>query len=60
MTNMLGGILVLVPAFVVVYMLGYWRGEEHGYFTATKARWEREARDWDERHERIVHDFKED
>lgn len=57
MINVFEGILVFVPVFIAGYMFGYWRGEERGYFTAVRARWEREAREWDRRHERSMSKF---
>ncbi len=46
--------LALVLSFVVGLMVGYTCGEDHATTVAIKAKWEREAREWDERHERLM------
>ena len=47
----------LAVAFIVGLMVGYSYGEEHAVTVALKAQWEREAKEWDERHGRLVHEL---
>ena len=45
--------LVLAFSFIVGMMVGYSRGEDHATTVALKAEWEREAKEWDKRLERL-------
>lgn len=50
MHDVLINFLALAMAFIVGLMVGYSYGEDHATTVALKAKWEREAKDWDERH----------
>ena len=54
MNDTIVGFLALVMSFIVGLMVGYSCGEDHATTVALKAKWEREAKEWDERHERLM------
>ena len=47
--------LALAISFFVGLMVGYSCGEDHATTVALRAKWEREAREWEKRH---VHESK--
>ena len=57
MADALLGILAFFLIFGTGYALGYMRGEEHAAMLSIKAGWERDARAWEERHERRMRDL---
>lgn len=46
--------LALAMSFFVGLMVGYSCGEDHATTVALRAKWEREAKEWDERHGRLT------
>ena len=46
--------LALSMSFIVGLMVGYSCGEDHATTVALNAKWEREAKEWYERHERLI------
>ena len=50
--------LVLAVSFTVGLMVGYSSGEDHATTVALKAKWEREAKEWDERQERLKRELR--
>jgi hypothetical protein len=57
MAEALMGIFVVSLIFGTGYALGYMRGEEHAAMLSIKAGWERDARAWEERHERRMREL---
>lgn len=45
------GFMLCVLFYVVGYFVGYTHGEDHATTVALHAQWEREAKEWDKRHE---------
>lgn len=50
-------ILAVSLIFWIGYALGYMRGEAHVTMLSIKAGWERDARAWEERHERRMREL---
>lgn len=57
MAEALMGIFVVSLILGTGYALGYMRGEEHAAMLSIKAGWERDARAWEERHERRMREL---
>ena len=57
MADALLGIFAVSLILGTGYMLGYVRGEEHVTMLSIKAGWERDARAWEERHERLMREL---
>jgi len=57
MADILMGFLVVSLLFGAGYVVGYTRGEEHAMMLSIKAEWERDARAWEERHERRIREL---
>lgn len=54
MNDAIVSFLALAMSFFVGMMVGYSCGEDHATTVALKAKWEREAKEWDERHGRLT------
>lgn len=57
MYDMIVKFLALATPFIVGLMVGYSYGENHATTIALKAKWEQEAKEWDERHERLMREL---
>lgn len=57
MADILMSFLVVSLLFGAGYVVGYTRGEEHAVMLSVKAEWERDARAWEERHERRMREL---
>lgn len=57
MYDMIVKFLALATPFIVGLMVGYTCGEDHATTVTLKAEWEREAKEWDKRHERLMREL---
>lgn len=57
MDEVLTNLLAIVLSLGVGFVVGYSYGEEHATTVALKARWEREAKEWEKRQERLKHEL---
>jgi hypothetical protein len=57
MDEVITNLLALALSLGVGFVVGYSYGEEHTTTVALKARWEREAKEWDKRQERLKHEL---
>jgi len=57
MVDTLMGLLVAFSLLGAGYVVGFTRGEEHAAMLSIKAEWERDARAWEERHERRIREL---
>ena len=48
---------IVFLAIVMSFIVGYLFGGDHVTAVATRAKWEREAKEWDERHERLMREL---
>ena len=60
MYDVIVSFLALAMAFFTGIIVGYTYGEDHATTVALKAKWEREAKEWDERHKRFMHELGEE
>lgn len=57
MGEVITNLLALALSLGVGFVVGYSYGEEHATTVSLKSRWEREAKEWDKRQERLKHEL---